>query len=269
MRCHPYRIPALLLVVSAAWLAAVSPATGQGLEPPRLLNEDEILQQINTSYPPGQRESGVRGSVVLNFRVREDGTIDPGSVSLLQASDPAFVTPATALVPRMRFAPARMNGRPLPAWIRHSVVFDVRRLPTVRVTAEPEEGTYEMSAVEEQPALMGHAAIARQIAARYPPALRDSAISGAVIVRFRILENGTVDPASPAVEMTTDPRFDEAATGVIRQARFRPAKVNGRPVKVWVTIPIQFQVQAPEPADAAGTVPAAPPADASRRKPPS
>jgi TonB family protein len=255
MRCRPYRLPSLLLIVSAAWLAAAPPAMAQGLEPPRLLNEDEILQQLSSSYPPALRESGVRGHVVLNFRVRADSTADPGSVSVLEASDPAFVAPATALVPRMRFVPARMSGTTLPAWVRHDLVFDVHRLPTVRVVAEPEEGTYEMSAVEELPGLVNHAAMARQIAERFPPALRDSAISGAVVVRFRILENGTVDPASPAVEMTTEPRFDEAAIAVIRAARFRPARVANRAVKVWVTLPIQFQVEEPEPASPAATAP--------------
>lgn len=267
------RIPALLLIAAAASLAAAAPVASQAhqLEEPRLLNEDEILQRIITTYPSAQREGGGRGNVVLNFKVRADSSVDPGSISVLEASDPAFAAPATAVVPGMRFAPARMGGRPVPVWIRRTIVFDVHR-PTIRVSAEPGEGTYEMSEVDEMPTFVDPRAIARGISRRYPPILSDSAISGSVQVRFRILEDGTVDSASVTVEMTTEPRFDWSATDAIRDARFRPAKVNGRPVRVWVAIPIRFEPALPPPADFTGTAPPAAPAarpapDSTRRTP--
>lgn len=261
MRCRPYRIPALVLIAAAAWLAAVPPATSQevGFEPPRLLNEREIAQQIGARYPPAQRDSAVRGYVVLNFRVREDSTVDPVSVSVREASNPAFVAPATALVPAMRFAPARVGGRIMAAWITQTIPFEIQRpRPGVERAVPPNEGTYELAAVDELPMLRDRERAARRIAAAFPPALRDSGVAaGAVMVRFRIMENGTVDAASPRVEMTTEPRFDEAAISVIRQMRFQPAKLNGRPVKAWVVMPIQFQAPAPAPSEAAGTVPRA------------
>ncbi|HEU4452459.1 MAG TPA: TonB family protein, partial [Longimicrobium sp.] len=245
----------------SAWLAAAPPAAGQQqwLEPPRLLNVDEIEQQIQASYPPAQRDGRVRGEVLLGFRVREDGGVDSASVSVRQASIPAFVEPARALVPRMRFAPAKIGGRPVAAWITHAVVFQIP-LPSRAELREapPDEGVYELSAVEELPALLNREAVARQIAAGFPPALRQSGTSAGVIVRFRSMEDGRVDPQSLSVELTADPAFDEAAFAVVRMMRFRPAKVNGRPVRTWISIPIQFQVPAPAPADSAGAPPPRP-----------
>jgi TonB family protein len=244
------RLARVVLMAAAAWLAAAPPASGQagGLEPPRLLNTDEIEERIAAGYPAAQRDSGSHGRVVLYLQVREDGTADSASVTVRTASNQAFVAPARAVVPRLRFSPAKVGGRPVAAWFAHTVTFSVRppRLPGARV--EPRGGTIELrSGVDDLPVYRDPAAMARLIQARYPRALRAGGASGTVMVRFRILENGSVEPGSPSVELTTDPRFDDAAVSVIGQARFRPAKVNGRPVKVWVTVPLRFEVQPPPP----------------------
>lgn len=254
MHWSPCRLPALLLLSTAACLAAASPAAAQmDVVEPRLLNRTEIVRQIGASYPAAQRDSAVRGHVTLYFKVREDSTIDPASVSVREASNPAFVTPATALVPAMRYAPARVSGRTMATWITHTVAFEI---PPPAGTVPPGEGMYELAVVEEQPVLRDRGRVARRIAARFPAALRDRGVTaGAVVVRFRIMENGTVEPASPRVEMTTEPGFDEAAISVIREMRFQPAKVNGRAVRVWVAIPVQFELPEAESAQAAGTAP--------------
>lgn len=250
MHCRPYRSPALLLLAAAACLAAALPAAAQmdALEPPRLLNGDDIDQRIGESHPPAQRDSGRSGYVILYFKVREDSTVDPASIVVQDASLPAFVAPAAALVPRMRFAPARLRGRPVPVWTSHHVWFQLPRPP-----GPPDEGTYELGVIEEQPAFRNAARFGQQIEARYPPELRASGVSGGAVVRFRILENGTVAPESPRVELATEPRFGEAAVSVIRETRFRPAKVGGRPVKVWITAPIWFGAPAPAPAESTDT----------------
>jgi TonB family protein len=244
----------MLLFAAAAGMAAASPSAAQ-LDPHRLLNREEIEQQIDATYPTAQRDSGRGGHVVLYIRVREDGTVDPASVSVRGASEEAFQAAATALVPRMRFAPARWDGRPTEVWTTHTVNFEIRRPSSTRAGAvPPDEGTYELSAVEEMPEIRNRSAIARQIAARFPPELRAAGVSGVAIMRFRVLENGTADPATPSVELTTDPRFGDAAIAVVREARFRPAKVNGRPVKAWVTVPINFILDSSAPADPPASV---------------
>jgi protein TonB len=109
-------------------------------------------------------------------------------------------------------------------------------------TAPPDEGTYELSAVEEQPALSNGAEVQRQLSRQYPPLLRDAGVVGTVTLRMRVLENGTVDPESISVENSTHDAFADAAKRVVERMRFRPAKVGGKAVKVWVTLPVTFQL---------------------------
>jgi TonB family protein len=95
---------------------------------------------------------------------------------------------------------------------------------------------------EELPQPTNHAAFSRLLARNYPPDLRDAGVRGEVMVRFRVLQDGSVDSASVQVTRTTNPAFNDAAVTSVRALRFRPARVYGRPVRVWVEQPIQFNL---------------------------
>jgi len=110
-------------------------------------------------------------------------------------------------------------------------------------TAPADEGTYELSAVEEQPELTNRGEVARQMSRNYPPLLRDAGVAGTVTIRMRVNEDGRVDAESISVENSTHEAFGDAAKRVVERMRFRPAKVGGRSVKVWVTLPVTFQLE--------------------------
>lgn len=109
--------------------------------------------------------------------------------------------------------------------------------------APPDEGTYEISAVEERPDLTNRSDVARSLSRNYPPLLKDAGVTGTVTIRMRIMEDGRVDPSSISVENSTHDAFADAAKKVVERMRFRPAKVGGRPVKVWITLPVTFQLE--------------------------
>lgn len=113
---------------------------------------------------------------------------------------------------------------------------------TVERPTPPDEGTYELSAVEELPRPTNTADLARSLQRNYPPLLRDAGVTGTVQVRMRVLEDGTVDAGSISVTSSTHEQFNDPSIRSVQRLRFRPAKVNGRPVKVWVELPIQWTV---------------------------
>jgi protein TonB len=113
---------------------------------------------------------------------------------------------------------------------------------TVERVTPPDEGTYELSAVEEQPRPRNIADLRRQLERNYPPLLRDARVTGTVQVRMRVMEDGTVDPSSIQVTSSSHEQFNDPTIRSVQRLRFSPAKVNGRPVKVWVELPIQWTV---------------------------
>jgi TonB family protein len=104
--------------------------------------------------------------------------------------------------------------------------------------------TYELADVEELPRPLNASELGRTLQSNYPPELRAERVMGQVQVRFRVLEDGSVDPASISVESSTNEAFNDPSIRSTRLLRFRPARISGRPVKVWIVLPIAWR--APE-----------------------
>ncbi|HEU0076934.1 MAG TPA: TonB family protein [Longimicrobiaceae bacterium] len=112
-----------------------------------------------------------------------------------------------------------------------------------RLPPDPQDSsTYELSMVEELPGLNNASALSRTLASNYPPALRAEHVSGEVQVRFRVLEDGSVDPDSVSIVSSTHEEFNEPTMRSVLILRFRPARIGGRPVKVWIVLPIAWRV---------------------------
>jgi protein TonB len=94
----------------------------------------------------------------------------------------------------------------------------------------------------EMPELANRSEVVQELSRAYPPELRNAGVTGTVHLRMRVLEDGSVDEPTITI-VAADQGFGESAVQVVRRMRFRPARVEHRPVKVWVSIPVVFQPQ--------------------------
>ncbi len=62
-------------------------------------------------YPPSLIASGVEGQVLAQFVVNERGRYEPGSLKILNSSNPAFAAAVKDALPRMRFSAAQIGGK--------------------------------------------------------------------------------------------------------------------------------------------------------------
>jgi protein TonB len=95
------------------------------------------------------------------------------------------------------------------------------------------------SMVEERPMLERNG-LARTLERYYPSVLRDSRVSGRVLVEVIVDENGQPRPGSARIVEASHPAFAQATLRAVERFRFSPAKMMGTPVAVRVTIPIQW-----------------------------
>ncbi|HWA24804.1 MAG TPA: energy transducer TonB, partial [Lacunisphaera sp.] len=72
----------------------------------------------------------------------------------------------------------------------------------------------------------------------YPDSLRNAKVNGLVSVMIVIDETGDVIAAE--VAKTSHEDFAEPAVTAVRRWKFKPAKLEGKSVKVKVTIPVRF-----------------------------
>ena len=92
---------------------------------PRLVNASEVQRALVRSFPPLLRDQGAAGEVKIRERIRDDGVVDQASIETIDATDYRFAQAAREVVMKMRFAPARLGGRPLPYWMNIPVTFQL------------------------------------------------------------------------------------------------------------------------------------------------
>ena len=92
------------------------------------------------------------------------------------------------------------------------------------------------------PTLRNRDEVIRAMERAYPPLLRDAGIGGTVDVFLRIDEEGSVVEAR-INQGSAHASLDAAALDVAYVYRFSPALNRDRPVAVWVSVPVTFQVR--------------------------
>ncbi|RMH58783.1 MAG: energy transducer TonB [Bacteroidetes bacterium] len=105
---------------------------------------------------------------------------------------------------------------------------------------EEEEEAEIFVAVEEMPELIGGLASVQECI-RYPEIARKAGVEGRVIVQFVVNQDGRV--TDPIVLKGIGAGADEEAVRCVLQARFKPGKQRGKPVRVKFSIPITFKLR--------------------------
>lgn len=78
----------------------------------------------------------------------------------------------------------------------------------------------------------------RTVAPDYPRDLRDQKVSGVVMVKCTIDEQGNVSETE--VSKSSNEGFDKFAIDALKKWKFKPARQDGSPIAMTVTIPIKF-----------------------------
>jgi protein TonB len=113
---------------------------------------------------------------------------------------------------------------------------------------EVQEGEAEhvpFLSVQEMPEpVEGESVLYKYIAdnTHYPVIAKENGIEGKVFVRFCVTSKGVVDQVS--ILKGVDPDLDAEAIRVVKTfPLFKPGKQDGKPVPVWFSVSINFQIQ--------------------------
>jgi protein TonB len=113
---------------------------------------------------------------------------------------------------------------------------------------EVQEGEAEhvpFLSVQEMPEpVEGESVLYKYIAdnTHYPVIAKENGIEGKVFVRFCVTSKGAVDQVS--ILKGVDPDLDAEAIRVVKTfPLFKPGKQDGKPVPVWFSVSINFQIQ--------------------------
>jgi periplasmic protein TonB len=93
---------------------------------------------------------------------------------------------------------------------------------------------YAEAIVEEKPALLSAPPPV------YPALLKQAGIQGRVILRAVVDTTGRVEPASVRILKSPSPAFDQPTKDWVMKALFRPARLHGRAVRVFINLPVDY-----------------------------
>jgi protein TonB len=96
--------------------------------------------------------------------------------------------------------------------------------------------------VDRLPQLRDVDELAHRMRALYPPIYRAAGIEGRAVVQLVVDTRGQVETEGMSVISATHPDFAAASLELARLLRFEPARRNGRPVRVWVQLPVDWMI---------------------------
>lgn len=83
----------------------------------------ELAHALNPQYPEALRQSGLSGTVQLEYLISTDGRVDSGTIRVVQSTHRAFAAAAIKAVRGARFKPAQRGGRPVAVLVQQTIRF--------------------------------------------------------------------------------------------------------------------------------------------------
>ncbi len=185
-------------------------------------------------YPEDARKAGVQGRVIVQVLVSEQGRVDSVKVNK-SIGHSACDQAAIKAIKSVAWTPATRNGKPESVWVAVPVIFgDTSRLPSTFVPND------KFVPYDNPPTPVGGFR-AIQKALRYPEDARKAGIQGRVIVQVLISEKGRVEDAR-VIKSSGHTACDRAAVNAIKSVAWNPATQKGKPMPVWVAVPVMFKL---------------------------
>lgn len=112
--------------------------------------------------------------------------------------------------------------------------------PTPSKQVEEEEEDEIFVVVEQMPVIKGGLQQLYKYV-EYPDLARKAGLEGTVVIKIVVSPEGK--PTQPVVLKSVHKVLDDAAINGIMQLEFEPARQRNRPVSVWISIPVVFDLK--------------------------
>ena len=193
----------------------------------------EVVKQVQPDYPDEAMKKRLEGTVWLQLLVGEEGKVT--EVKVQKSDAEVFNKAAIDAGMQWLFKPASVNGKPIQVWV--SVPFKFKLMTGKKDGASTE--TQKKPPPPDTPYDKAPEAI-KQVPPSYPADAKKKGLEGMVWLKVWIDESGRVGKV--AIQKSDSKVFESAAIAAAEQWAFRPAMRDGKPVDVWVTIPIRFKL---------------------------
>ncbi len=192
-------------------------------------------------YPQVANDAGIEGTVIVQAFVDENGRVEK-TVILKGIPNTGLDDAAVAALQQVTWEPAKQRDKPVSVWISIPVDFRLAGKAVEDLQTEAEAPTGELIYNEVEPPQIIDGALALQQQLVYPEKAKAAGIEGKVVISAYIAEDGNVGEVRVEENFTGDASLGEAAVAAIQNLSFEPGKEGGKPVGVWISMPVKFEL---------------------------
>ncbi|MCI0494873.1 energy transducer TonB, partial [candidate division KSB1 bacterium] len=224
----------------------------------------EALQQ-NLVYPEIARRAGIEGTVIVHAQIGVNGEIVATKIIQSLGENNGCDEAAVAAIKSVKWPIHKAKDQPVSVWVSIPVKFNIREdQPNEKGLAVPSEHSDVIQKIEVQPLKYETPSLQPDDAAAffvpydkppepigsfekiqrnlvYPELAQKAGIEGQVTVFARIDEKGEVIDTKILVPLGQS-GCNEAAVAAIKSVKWKPAQQRGKPVAVWVSVPVKFKL---------------------------
>ena len=209
---------------------------------PEWIEVDSLLKILAINEPDRFENSGFTFKSLIYFS--KEGSIEK-VIQLESISDQIDNTILKFIQKTIKIIPPEINGKRVKLHTYFTVNYNTDGLNFLSgkdislIPKESPEDMYHVS-VDEMPSPVGGMQdIVKRI--KYPEEAKKEGIEGKVIVKLFIDESGI--PQRCKIIKGVNPLLDTEAKDVLMKTKFYPGKIDGKPVKVQVAIPVVFKLK--------------------------
>ncbi len=189
-------------------------------------------------YPVSEKENGIGGEVIIKVQINEDGTVSNPMIA--GSVYPSLDEEALRLVAKMpAWTPAYLNYKPVSVFVPVKVNFRLNKNEIVS-KSDPIQPILTLANEMPEPGFDINGFLQKNLV--YPKQAKEHNIEGRLIVQFvvdtdgKIIHVHTPKPVNVFLDR-------EARRVVEKMPRWKPARLNNVPVKVYYTLPISFRLE--------------------------
>ncbi|MBP7563390.1 MAG: energy transducer TonB [Candidatus Cloacimonetes bacterium] len=209
----------------------------------------ELAKPLMIEYPELMLIQEISGTVVLCVEVLPDGKA--GEISVMKSVSEGLGgldQAAIDIIKKAEFIPATYEGKNVVSEINIPVNFEItpelERMRQKLIKKYRPDGSDKGKNIiyDAPPEIIFH------VAPRYPRFAQKKRIQGTVLLDVYVDENGNATYVEVKKSLLPGKDgLDEAAIESIKKTKFKPALCDKKPIGVWVTIPIVFTLDKPNP----------------------
>lgn len=200
------------------------------IEPPAV----KLIKRVDPVYPEEARTAKVEGVVILGVRTDVYGRVE--RVMVYRSKTPLLNKPAIDAVRQWVYEPVIVDGKPVPAVFTVTVRFKLKGdEDRIEDIDEMTKGAVRAMGQIKPPKLI------KKVEPVYPEEARAESIQGVVILEVMTDREGKVMKIK--ILKSESSLLNHAAVDAVKQWRYEPLILEGKPTPVIFTITVRFRLK--------------------------